>query len=79
MLEEIRKNFIEEKFKMIVFSNKIDILNYKKIQSIKDDEIIIKSNEKEIRILGSNLAIIKLVSDEVLIEGIVDRIDYGQI
>lgn len=79
MLEEIRKSFIEEKFKMIVFSNKIDILNYKKIQSIKDDEIIIKSNEKEIRILGSNLAIIKLVSDEVLIEGIVDRIDYGQI
>ncbi len=79
MLEDLRKNFMEEKFKMIIYGNKIDILNYKKIESIKDNEIVITSDNKRIYIKGKNLVIIKLVKDEVLIQGLIDRIDYGQI
>lgn len=64
---------------MIIYGNKIDILNYKKIESIKDDEIVITSDDKRIYIKGKNLVIIKLVKDEVLIQGLIDRIDYGQV
>ena len=76
MLEDLRKNFMEEKFKMIIYGNKIDILNYKKIESIKDNEIIIKSDKDKIYIKGKDLVIIKLVKDEVLIQGLIDRIDF---
>ena len=76
MLEDIRNKLSLEKFKITFFSNNMDILNYKKLVSIKDDEIIILSASKKIIISGNNLVIIKLVKDELLIEGVIENIKW---
>ena len=46
--EVLKEIGYQEKFKVIIYGNKIDILNYKKIESIKDDEIVITSDNKRI-------------------------------
>ena len=76
MIEEIRNRLSLEKFKITCFSNNIDILNYKKLISIKDDEVVISSSNKQIFISGKNLVIIKLVKDELLIEGTIEEIKW---
>ena len=76
MLEELRNKLSNEEFKITFFSNNIDILNYKKLVSIKDDEIVILSSNKQIIIKGKELVIIKLVKDELLISGQIEEIKW---
>ena len=74
MIEELRNKLSLEKFKIICFSKYIDIINYKELLSINDNEIILLSFNKKIIIKGNNLVIIKLVSDELLISGVIEEI-----
>ena len=74
MLEDLRNKLLEEEFRIICFSNNVDIINYKKLISIKDTSITLLSSTNKIIINGRNLSIIKLMSDEVLIQGIIEEI-----
>ena len=67
-------NFLDNGFKMIVYDDKIDIINYNKIVNINDLNIKILSN-KLIDISGSNLKIIKLLDNELLVKGNINNIE----
>ena len=56
--------------------NKIDIVNFTTIQHFDETNIILKINDKSVIIKGKNLVISKLVVDEVLIEGMIDKIEF---
>ena len=67
---------LENQFKMIYLSNKLDIVNYIDISHFDSNKIIIDYNEGSVLISGKSLVVSKLVSDELLIEGSIDKIEF---
>ena len=75
MLEKI-SNFINDKeFRFTIYENQIHIINYKKIISLEDDKIIIQGNQRIINIKGNNFKLEKLLNEELLCIGQVQRIE----
>ena len=64
------------KSKIIILDNKIDIVNYKYIDHFDNNKIIIKLDNSNIFIYGESLIISKLISDEVLICGSIDKLEF---
>ncbi len=79
MLTKLRTIILEEEFKMIILNNRINIVNYTKIIHFDNIKIIIADNKKKYTISGSNLVISKLLIDELLIEGNVEKIEIGDL
>lgn len=72
----IRSYILENEFKITILSNKINILNYEDIVSFESQKVIIKYTKGEIVIKGNNLVVSKLISDEVLITGVIKNIEF---
>ena len=69
------RNFIDDKsFKIVIYDNLIDIINFKEVIDINNTSIKIMSNKK-INITGKDLKIIKLLDNEILIKGILKTIN----
>ena len=62
--------------KIIIYKNKIDIINYLDIIHFDDSKIIIKTKKELLNIIGTNLVISKLITDEVLITGTIKSIEF---
>ena len=76
MFKQILSYVKDDKLKLIVLKNKVDIINYKDIIIFEDNKIVIDCNEMIIKVHGSNLIINKLEDKEVLIEGLITSIDF---
>lgn len=74
MLDNLRSYVLEDKFKITIFINKIDIQNYKEIDHFDDTQIIVRYNRGHVIIKGENLTISKLLNDELLIIGKIKNI-----
>ncbi len=72
----IRSYFIDEEFQIIYLPNQIDIINYQEIDSFDDEKIRIRYKEGVLVIGGKNLSINKLLEDEVLIGGKIEKIEF---
>lgn len=73
----IRKinNYLEDKeYKIIIKENQVNIINYDEIIDLTFNKIIIKHKQKIITIEGTELYIVKMVEDEVLINGNINHI-----
>lgn len=71
------KDFIlENSLKIIYFDNKINIVNYKKITGFDSNKIIVDCESKLIIISGNNLVITKLLLDELLISGDIEKLEF---
>ncbi len=76
MLKEIREYILDNKFKINIYEDKVNIVNYKDIDHF-DDKIIIVKYEKGILVVkGENLIITKLLEDELLIDGKIRNIEF---
>ena len=74
MFRELNSFFIEEG--IIIVDNKVNIVNYKKIDYFDLDKIIISMNDKKIIFKGNNLVLTKLLNDEVEIKGVIKNIEF---
>lgn len=63
--------------KLIYSENKINIINYKRINIFDSDKIEIRCYKKLITIYGNNLIISKLFDEELLIEGNIETLKFG--
>ena len=71
------KDYIyDNKFQIYIINNYIDIINYREVVSFSDSKIIIKSDSNELYINGEDLIINKLLSDELLVKGIIKNIEF---
>ena len=71
------KNYIlESDFKIIYLYNKLNIVNYTDISDFDNNKIMINYNNGGLVINGKNLVISKLLSDELLIEGSIDKLEF---
>ena len=74
LVNKIRNSFNEKKLKIIIFDKYINIINYSVINDISNEKIII--NNQNITINGRNLKVIKLLDNEILIEGLLSDLEY---
>ena len=75
MIKEIMNYIKDDKFKIIFVNNSLDIINYDKLLEVKDNIITLEKENKLILIRGENLRIDKLLDNEILILGIIKKIE----
>lgn len=64
------KNFLYDKENFIAtFDNKIYIYGIEKVQNITKDKLTLYLKDKKIKIVGSNLKILKCDKSEILLNG----------
>lgn len=76
MLKSIRNFILDNNTEIKICNNKVYISNYKEISDFESDRIHIKG-DFNIKILGSNLVISKLLNNELLITGNINNIVLG--
>ena len=78
MLKELKNYIIDNKFKINIWENQIHIINYLDIEHFDDKEIVIKIENKKIKIKGEELIITKLLEEELLINGKIRNIEFNE-
>ena len=75
MIKEIINYIKDDKFKIIFVNNSVNIINYDKLLEISEKIVTLEKENRLINIKGSNLRIGKLLDNEVLIIGIINKIE----
>lgn len=75
MFRKIKDYVIDDKLKINIVENKINIVNYIDIVTIETERICVLSKLKKIIIKGKNLTLNKLLENEVLISGDIKSIE----
>lgn len=76
LFDGIRSYINEDELKITITKNRINIINYIDIGHFDLNKIVVKTSECEIIIKGNNLVISKLVTDEILITGEFNNIEF---
>ena len=71
----LRNYILESDFKIVYLSNKLNIVNYNDISHFDNNKIIINYNDGSVLISGKNLVVSKLLKDELLIEGSIEKLE----
>lgn len=69
IINGIKSYINEDDTKITIINNKINIVNYNDIGHFDSEKIVVKLIDSEVIIKGSELAISKLLKDEILITG----------
>lgn len=75
MIDRIYDYVNDNEFRFTVYENKFNAINFKRILSLEDNYISILSENKKITVKGENFVLKKLVKDELLISGIINKIE----
>ena len=75
MLEIFKSYLNKEEYYIIIYSNYIYIYKYLDIIKFTDTFISLKLEKFKINISGSNLLITKLEKNELLIKGIINKVE----
>ena len=75
MIKEIINYIKDDNFQIIYINNSLNVINYDKLLEISDNVITILKEDKVITIKGSNLRIEKLLENEILIIGLINKIE----
>ena len=71
------KDYItESEFCIHIFENRVNIVNYTGIYGFDDNNIIIKYKNGSISIKGKTLTVCKLLDNEILISGTIEKIEF---
>ena len=75
MLKKIKNFILENEFKLTYLNDKVDIINYIEIDHFDDNMIIVRYDKGTVTIKGYKMIISKLMDDELLINGKIEKID----
>lgn len=75
MIKKIVEYIKDSKFRINYFNNHVNIVNYDKILEVRDTVVSIIKENKIILIKGDNLKLSKLLDNEILITGIISKIE----
>ena len=75
MFRTIKDYMIDDKFKITITDDMVNIDNYDEIITLEKDLIIIKNKQKEIVFKGDNITLGKLLDMELLIKGNIKHIE----
>ncbi len=70
------KEYIEDnEFHIDIFENRIHVSNYQRIVSLGNEKIIIAAPHQKIYLHGQKFSLNKMLDDEILIEGILTKME----
>ncbi len=70
------KNYIEDnEFHFDIFIDHIYIANYEKVLSLSDTRVSFVAQNKKITLTGNKLSLIKMLDDELLIQGNLTKVE----
>ena len=70
------KNYIEDnEFHFDIFIDHFYIANYEKILSLSDTRVSFVAQNKKITLTGNKLSLIKMLDDELLIQGNLTKVE----
>lgn len=76
----LQSYILDSDFKIIVLLNKINIVNFFELGHFDNSKVIVRykvnNNIHNLIIKGSSLLVSKLKSNEVLIEGVINNIEF---
>lgn len=72
----LRNYILENKFKVTILDDQINVVNYQEIDSFDDTKIVVRYERGTIIIFGSDLSISKLLDDELLIGGKIFKVEF---
>ena len=75
LINSFRNYILDEEFKINILKNKVNVVNYTDIVNFTSKEVTIKYDGGLLLIIGSNLSISKLLIDEVLVTGSIEKIE----
>lgn len=76
LLRKFENIVLENEFKINYISNCLNIVNYLDISHFDNNKIMVNYKDGIVTVLGKNLVVSRLVSDELLIEGSIDKIEF---
>lgn len=77
MFRNVKDYIIDKEFRFIVYKNKVNIINYNNILSIERERISVSFSDGILVVKGKNLALKKMLDDEVLIYGNIKLVELG--
>lgn len=77
MFKDLRNVIYDKTLKITVLENKVDINNYEEVLIFEENQILVATKNKTIRIKGENLIISRLLENELLIEGKIKTVEFG--
>lgn len=72
----LRSYILDEEFKITILNNRINIVNYNSIEHFDDFCVIVKYELGSVIIKGKNLVVSRLKSDEILISGDLNSLEF---
>lgn len=75
MIDKLVNYIKDDSLKIKYVNNTINVVNYDSVLEVKEDVITIIKDKKVIVIKGSDLKLNKLLDNEVLITGIINKIE----
>ena len=75
MLDKLNNYINDKEFKFTVYENKIYVINFKRIITLEDNHISLLSQNKKLNINGMNLILEKLLDNEMIIKGNINKIE----
>ena len=76
LLRKFENLVLENEFKINYISNCLNIVNYLDISHFDNNKIMVNYKDGIVTIVDKNLVVSRLVSDELLIEGSIDKIEF---
>lgn len=71
------KNFLYDLENFItIYENNLHVFNYKKLEKLSDTEIVIKVDNKKLKISGINMKIKQMTKQELLINGDILKVEF---
>lgn len=75
MLRKVYEYIKDDEFRYTVYNNRIHIVNYDSINSLSNENVLVKTGSRQIKIKGKNLVLNRLLNNEALIVGEVNNIE----
>lgn len=75
LVDNFREYMMNNEFVINIYKDKINIINYTSLGMIEDTKISVNSENKNVLITGEKLALKKLLNNEILISGVIKKIE----
>ena len=76
----LRSYILDTEFKVTILNGRINIVNFSELGHFDNNKVIVRffknNNTHNLVIKGRNLVVSKLKSNEVLIEGVIDNLEF---
>lgn len=77
MFKDLANVIYDKDYKIIIFKDKVNIVNYNEVLIFEDNVILIKLEQCLFKIKGEGLSIIRSYNKELLIKGKIKTIEFG--